>query len=67
MKEPTESAAELNVVEWEQLFSLIKEYNTYVEDRLKTIMDFDIWYEHTTTLDFPREWYSMIRESDSHK
>jgi len=63
MKEPTEEVAELSEAEWNKLSGLIKEYNSYVEDRIKTIMEFDIWYEHSTTQDFPKHWYSMIRES----
>lgn len=67
MKEPTEEIGELSEAEWAKLSALIRDYNSYVDERLKTIMEFDIWYEHSTAQDFPKQWYSMIRESASHK
>lgn len=45
----------------DQLSKQIQLYNEYVEERLKLIYDFDVWYEHTTGSAFPKEWYSMIR------
>lgn len=62
-----EESATLSEEQWKELSSFIEQYNKYVEFKLKTIMDFDIWFEHTTSKDFPREWYSMIRESGTHK
>lgn len=43
------------------LLESIEHYNEYVMERLKLIIDFDIWYEHTTGKAFPKEWYSIIK------
>lgn len=50
----------VNEVLWNELASYIEEYNRYVEERIRTIMDFDMWYEHTTAKEFPNEWYVLI-------
>lgn len=59
--------AALHDAEWAKLSINITEYNEYMTLQLSKILDFDIWFEHSTNLEFPKEWYSMIRESAAHK
>lgn len=67
MKIPTEEIAELLPEEWAELSNNIKLYNEYVMERIKLIMDFDVWYEMSTSKDFPKKWYSMVKETAIHK
>ena len=53
--------------QWAELSESVTEYNEYILMQISKIFDFDIWYEHSKNKDFPKVWYSMIRESDAHK
>lgn len=67
IKEPTDESTGLTSEEWKLLNDNIQEYNKYVDERVRLIMDFDIWYESTHACEFPKKWYSMVRESAYHK
>jgi hypothetical protein len=57
----------LSEQQWAELSLSISEYNEYFMQQLNKIFEFDIWFEHSKSKDFPKEWYSMIRESKAHK
>lgn len=53
----------------EQLLEQIESYNAFVMMHIKNIPDFDIWYEMSSGLPFPKDWYTYIKagEISSHK
>ena len=61
------AAKTMNDAEWEKISKLLIEYNQYVEGRIKQIMDFDIWFENSKGIEFPKEWYTIIRDSNANK
>jgi hypothetical protein len=46
-----------------ELAQQIREHNKYMMAKLRAIMEFDVWYEHTTGKDFPSEWYGKVRRN----
>lgn len=44
-----------------ELSSELSIYNDYILDKLKTIKDFDVWYEAEYKHPFPPEWYAIIK------
>lgn len=67
MKQQVNTTVELSEEDHLRLAEYIREYNEYMETQLKLIFDFDVWYEHTKSKDFPKEWYAAIRSSKGHK
>jgi hypothetical protein len=67
MKKLLDPHKELNEKNWKDMEEAITEYNAYIEIHLKQIFEFDVWYEHSKNIDFPKDWYSMIRDTKSHK
>lgn len=49
----------------EKLSEELTNYNHYILNILKQIQDFDVWYESTNKKEFPKEWYSAIKSTDT--
>jgi hypothetical protein len=62
-----EESKTLSDEQWDNLFASMREYNKYVDLKTKAILDFDVWFEHSNSMDFPKEWYSMIRKNSEDK
>ena len=44
-----------------ELQRALSAYNKYVEGRIKTIAEFDVWFDQTHPgKDFPRDWYKLV-------
>lgn len=48
-----------------QLLTALEQYNLYLMDQISKIEDFDIWYEQNFKSDFPKCWYSIIKNGKS--
>ena len=48
----------------DDLTNKLTEYHTHIYSILKTIDDFDVWYIKTHKTQFPKEWYTLIRNNN---
>lgn len=48
-----------------ELSSALSKYNIHIKNILNNIEDFDIWYMKTFNTQFPKEWYTFIKQSNT--